>query len=270
EKLTVKNALELFAQYDVILDGTDNFATRYLINDACIIANKPLIYGAIYRFEGQVSVFNFNGGPSYRCLFPEPPPPGSVPSCSDIGVMGVLPGMIGTMQANEAIKMITGTGQVLSGKLLLVNALTTEFSSIKVMRVEQEVQAVLSNKDKFRETDYDFVCGTSGGGYVREISCAELKNMLLKNEDIQLIDVREPSELPKVEELKDVQIPLGRILEHADEIDRHKPVVIYCRSGARSALAVTSLTKAHGFTNLLSLKGGVLQWMAENGGGQTI
>jgi len=263
EKLGVENALELFEEYDMVLDGTDNFATRYLVNDACVITGKPLVYGAIYRFEGQVSVFNYQNGPTYRCLFPDPPSPGTVPNCSEIGVIGVLPGMIGTMQANEVIKIITGVGEVLSGKLLMMNALTTEFSTIRISRVESAVQEVLENKNKFKETDYEFMCNASSGDIVNGITCSELKKRLLLKEDIQLIDVREISEMPIVEELKGLQVPLGNILENAQQIDRDKPVVVYCRSGIRSGIAINQLSEEFIFTNLLNLEGGVMQWIAE-------
>ncbi|MBL4668869.1 MAG: HesA/MoeB/ThiF family protein, partial [Flavobacteriales bacterium] len=195
ERLTTKNALNLFSDYDIIVDGTDNFSTRYLVNDACVITNKPLIYGAIYKFEGQVTVFNYQKGPTYRCLFPEPPKAGSVPNCSEIGVLGVLPGIIGTQQANEVLKLILGIGESLSGKLLTYDSLNNSFLTLTINRSEKEVQKVLDEKSNFEQIDYDFFCGIKIDEYMNEVSAQELKE-LLEKESIQVIDVRESYETP--------------------------------------------------------------------------
>ncbi len=264
-----QNALDIIKNFDIIIDGTDNFATRYLINDACVLLNKPLIYGAVYRFEGQVSVFNFKdrkgiNGPTYRCVFPEPPSPESAPNCSEIGVLGVLPGIIGTMQANEAIKLITGIGEPLSGKLLLLNALTMSFTTIDVSYNKESIKNTPANVEEFLKMDYNYFCGshkhTDG---IKDITAKELISLLDKKEKLQLLDVREPGELPVVTELEDLQIPLGDIKEQTNKISRDKKVIVFCRSGARSKQAITLLQNDFGFNNLYNLEGGVIQWLKE-------
>ncbi len=269
QQLTNQNALDITKEYDIIIDGTDNFATRYLINDACVLLNKPLVYGAVYRFEGQVSVFNYKdksgiNGPTYRCVFPEPPSPESAPNCSAIGVLGVLPGIIGTMQANEAIKLITGIGQPLSGKLLLLNALTMSFTTIDVSYNKESIKNTPANVEEFLKMDYNYFCGshkhTDG---IKIITAKELISLLDKKEKLQLLDVREPGELPVVTELTDLQIPLGDIKEQTNKISKEKKVIVFCRSGARSMRAVTVLQNDFGFINLYNLEGGVIQWLKE-------
>lgn len=235
EKLTHKNALELFKEYDIIVDGTDNFATRYLINDASIITNKPLVYGAIYKFEGQVAVFNFQDGPCYRCLFPTPPKEGSIPNCSEIGVLGVLPGIIGSMQANEVLKIILGLGIILSGKLLCYNALTTQTTTLIINKSEKEIENVLSTKDGFQNIIEELNCDF----LLQEISIKEV----FKKENIQFIDVREYDELPKVKALNPTCIPLSELENNLEKIDSEKEKMIFCQAGIRSKAAVSILQK---------------------------
>jgi len=258
ERLTTKNALNLFSDYDIIVDGTDNFSTRYLVNDACVITNKPLIYGAIYKFEGQVTVFNYQKGPTYRCLFPEPPKAGSVPNCSEIGVLGVLPGIIGTQQANEVLKLILGIGESLSGKLLTYDSLNNSFLTLTINRSEKEVQKVLDEKSNFEQIDYDFFCGIKIDEYMNEVSAQELKE-LLEKESIQVIDVRESYETPKVEALHSINIPLQTLPYNLDKISKDKKVVSYCQHGIRSVSAIDFL-KEQGFENLINFKGGIVNW----------
>ncbi|WP_034040093.1 HesA/MoeB/ThiF family protein [Wocania ichthyoenteri] len=235
EKLTHLNAIDLFNQYDIIVDGSDNFETRYLVNDACIITNKPLVFGSIYKFEGQVSVFNYKNGPSYRCLFPNPPKKGSVPNCSEIGVLGVLPGIIGTMQANEVLKIILDLGNTLSGKLLCYNALTLQNSILKINRSEETIQSVLKDKENFHEKEIDFICKI-------EVATVSIEAMLSKK-DIQFIDVREAHEHPKVEGLEVTNIPLSQLENNLDKLDSVKKKAIFCQSGIRSKRAVELLKK---------------------------
>lgn len=259
EKLTTNNALELFEKYDVIIDGTDNFSTRYLVNDACILTNKPLVYGAIYKFEGQVTVFNYQNGPSYRCLFPTPPKAGSVPNCSDVGVLGVLPGLIGTQQANEVLKIILKTGSVLTGKLQIYNALEASFYNLTINRNEQVITKILAEKANFKQFDYDFFCSTTTDNQqTNEITMNELKEML-KTETIQLIDVRNDSEEPKINLASVLSIPLHEITQHLTKIDRNIKTVVFCQHGMRSLKCIALLEK-EGFNNLINLKGGIANW----------
>lgn len=255
KKLTPKNALEIFKHYDVVVDGTDNFSTRYLVNDACVISNKPLVYGAIYKFEGQVSVFNYQGGPTYRCLFPEPPKAGSVPNCSDVGVLGVLPGLIGTQQANEVLKIILEIGTPLSGKLLMYDALQSSSTIIKINRCEEQVQKVLTSKVNFENNNYDLFCGIKSVQVKDEISSTELKE-LMQHETLQLLDVREEWEQPKIEGYDVINIPLQKIPFSLEQIDKTKKTVVICQHGVRSLKAIEFL-KNNGFNNLINLTGGM-------------
>ena len=260
ERLTTENAIELFSEYDLVVDGTDNFATRYLVNDACVLTDTPLVYGSIYRFEGQVSVFNYKDGPTYRCLFPDPPKPGSVPNCAQVGVLGVLPGLIGTHQANEALKIILGIGDILSGKLLMLDAKTSNTSILTIQRNESQVDRVVNKQDEFLTTDYEFWCnGSVDEKEIKEISAGELAERISKDE-LQIIDVREPHELPKFEELKADNFPLAKIGDHAHKINRDKPVIIYCQRGGRSITAIKKLKEEYGFNNLINLTGGITTW----------
>ncbi len=250
EKLTHKNAIALFKNYDIIVDGTDNFETRYLVNDASILAEKPLVYGGIYKFEGQVSVFNYNNGPSYRCLFPTPPEKGSVPNCSEIGVLGVLPGIIGTMQANEVLKIILELGNVLSGKVLYYNALTAETTSLKISKSETEIQKVMDSNTYFETLEEELNCEIS----IPEISIEEA----YKNKNLQFIDVREIDEQPKVTSINPLYIPLSELKNNLDKIDPNKTKAIFCQAGIRSKSAV-SILQRHRINNSYSIKEGALE-----------
>jgi len=263
-RFTSENALEILSQYDVVADGTDNFPTRYLVNDASVILQKPNVYASIFRFEGQVSVFNYtdkngNVGPNYRDLFPTPPPPGLVPSCAEGGVIGVLPGIIGSLQANEVIKVITGVGEPLSGRLFLFDALTFETRTLKVHKDPEQEPVV-------KLIDYEMFCGIGEPdeeqSKVKEITVQELESLRDQREAYQLIDVREPYEY-EIANLEGLLIPLSEVQEKVDQIASDKKVVIHCRSGARSAQAIRDLEKAFGFTNLYNLKGGILAYADE-------
>ncbi|MBL4663363.1 MAG: HesA/MoeB/ThiF family protein [Flavobacteriaceae bacterium] len=245
EKLTTKNALSLFECYDIIVDGSDNFATRYLVNDASIITHKPVVFGAIYKFEGQVSVFNYNDGPTYRCLFPKPPKEGSIANCSEVGVIGVLPGIIGSMQANEVIKMILGFDHVLSGKLLCYDAKTTQTTTIKIAKSKTEIDNVRTLKDQYPET----LCETN----VQEISAEKALN----KENATFIDVRERGEFPKIEVPPNLQIPLRTLEENLNRFHANKEYIIFCQSGIRSKVAVKLLQEMD-IPNCFSLQGGAL------------
>jgi adenylyltransferase/sulfurtransferase len=258
DKLTSKNALEIIEQYDVVCDGTDNFPTRYLVNDACVILGKPNVHGAIFRFEGQVSVFNSKKndgtpGPQYRDIFPSPPPPGLVPSCAEGGVLGVLPGIIGSIQANEVIKVLTGIGDPLVGRLFIFDALSFETRILKINK-NPELEA----PEKL--IDYEDFCGMDNKSKsgIKEISVEELKASLENKEKFQLIDVREPYEY-KIANLGGTLIPVGDLESRIDEISSTDRVILHCRSGARSAKAIEKLTQM-GFHNLYNLKGGILEW----------
>ncbi|SHI85226.1 HesA/MoeB/ThiF family protein [Algibacter luteus] len=244
ERLTHQNAINLFENYDIIVDGSDNFETRYLVNDACLITNKPLVFGAIYKFEGQVSVFNYNNGPSYRCLFPNPPKQGSVPNCSDIGVLGVLPGIIGSMQANEVLKIILGIGDVLSGKVWYYNALTLQNSILKINKSEEIIQSVLKIKDNFDKTNIAFNCES-------EIKTAFIED-LLTSENVQFIDVRDAIEQPKIKGLEVINIPLSQLENNLHQLDSEKTKALFCQSGIRSKQAAQMLQE-HKVQNCFSI-----------------
>ncbi len=272
-RLTSENALEIIENYDVIADGTDNFPTRYLINDACVMLDKPNVHGSIFQFEGQLSVFNYvdeegQRGPNYRDLFPEPPPPGLVPSCAEAGVLGVLPGIIGCLQASEVIKIITGIGEPLAGQLFLFDA--QNFSTRKVKVTKNKDNPLTGENPEITELiDYEAFCGIPSGNEeeseepeVPEVSVQEYKSWLDANEDVQLIDVREPHEV-EIAEIGGELIPLKTVTENADKISRDKKVVVHCRSGQRSADAIKQLRDKYGFDNLYNLKGGILAWSQE-------
>lgn len=250
EKLTYKNAINFFKQYDVIVDGTDNFETRYLINDACIITNKPLVFGAIYKFQGQVSVFNYKKGPSYRCTFPNKPKGDTIPNCSEIGVLGVLPGIIGTIQANEVLKIILEIGNVLSGKLYCYDALSNKTNIINIKRLEDTIQSILLTKEEFERNDLEASCEFS----INEISIIDI----LRNKNVQIIDVRERNEQPKVNKIDVLEMPLSEFEKHIDKIDKTKESAFFCQSGIRSKTAV-SILQRHNILNSFSIKEGALQ-----------
>lgn len=250
KRLTYQNAIDLFTKYDVIVDGSDNFETRYLVNDACIITNKPLVFGAIYKFEGQVTVFNYQKGPSYRCVFPNPLKKEAVPNCSEIGVLGVLPGIIGSMQANEILKIILGIGNVLSGKLLCYNALTSQTSTLKINKSDEQIESVLKEKHNFHKKQLGIDCEFQSD----DISIKDV----LDFDNIQFIDVREAYEHPKVDGLKITNIPLNQLENNVDMIDLSKKKLIFCQSGIRSKQAV-SLLRNLGILNCYSIKEGALE-----------
>ncbi|WP_298754743.1 HesA/MoeB/ThiF family protein [uncultured Psychroserpens sp.] len=248
EALTPQNALHYFSNYDIIVDGTDNFKTRYLINDAAILTNKPIVYGAIYKFEGQVSVFNYNNGPSYRCLFPNPPSENDIPNCSEVGVLGILPGIIGTMQANEVIKIILGFKNVLSGKLYCYNSKTTQTFTIDIKKSTTEFEKIKSKREHFEEQYYSETCNPT----VKEMTIDEA----LQKENILFIDVRELNELPEANRLHHIKIPLSTIKHELHNIDKTKTIMMFCKSGIRSKKAV-SILQEHDITNCYSIKNGM-------------
>jgi molybdopterin/thiamine biosynthesis adenylyltransferase/rhodanese-related sulfurtransferase len=262
-RLTSENALDLIKEYDIVVDGTDNFPTRYLVNDACVFLKKPNVYGSIFRFEGQVSVFYADKGPCYRCLYKEPPPPGLVPSCAEGGVLGVLPGIIGTIQALETIKLILGIGEPLIGKLLLFDALKMKFRELK-LRKDPECPVCGENPTVKELIDYEAFCGITPEQTLHqsglEITPEELKEKLENGEDIILIDVREPVEyeINRIEGSK--LIPLSKLPEKVNELDQTREIVLYCKMGGRSARAV-QLLRELGFTRVKNLAGGIDAWI---------
>lgn len=255
ERFTRGNALSLVRGVDVVLDGSDNFATRYLVNDACVLANRPFVYGAIQVFEGQLSVFNFRGGPTYRCLFPEPPEPGTVPNCAEAGVLGVLPGLIGTAQACETIKLLTGVGELLAGKLFLLDALT--------MRTQIVALAVDPRSRDIRELPaegYGETCALELGDG-EEIDVAGLRAALANGPPLQLLDVREGWERALGTISPDVHVPLGELQQTgAPLLDSAAPTVVYCAVGVRSLHAARVLRERFGFRAVASLRGGIKAW----------
>lgn len=252
-RATLGNVRELVAQYDVVVDGSDNFPTRYLLNDACVSLNRPLVSGAIYKFEGQVSVFNYQGGPTYRCLFPQPPSAAEAPNCDATGVLGVLPGLVGMAQATETLKVILNLGELLSGRLWLFDALTFQTRLLKFARRPE--QAIV-NLDTANRADYADLCGPE----ISTITASALREALESAQPPFLLDVREPHEYVQSHLPGATLLPLGSLASGAAAIPRHHPVVVYCRSGARSAKAIGELQTTYGFTNLLNLEGGMLVW----------
>jgi len=261
-RLTSQNALELFRDYDVIADGTDNFATRYLVNDACILSGKPNAYGSIFRFEGQASVFGIPEGPCYRCLYPEPPPPGLVPSCAEGGVLGVLPGLVGTVQATEVIKLLLGEGKPLVGRLMLFDALEMRFREVRLRR--DPSCPICGDSPTIHELiDYDQFCGVAPAveepEEIGEITVQELKEEQDAGRDILVLDVRNPYELDICRLEGSYLIPLGELMERVAELNPNQDIVVHCKSGARSAEAIRRL-KTRGFVKLRNLTGGILAW----------
>jgi sulfur-carrier protein adenylyltransferase/sulfurtransferase len=261
-RFTSENALEIARDFDMVLDGTDNFPTRYLVNDACVLLGKPNVYGSIFRFEGQASVFYAEKGPCYRCLYQEPPPPGLVPSCAEGGVFGVLPGIIGSVQALEAIKLAIGAGESLVGRLLLFDALRMKFRELKLRKDPQ--CPICGPKPTIHELiDYEAFCGVGADvGYSGvDITAQDLAKELKTNPNLQLIDVREPHEW----EICNIEgadlIPLSQIPSRLNEIDGHKDIVMHCHHGVRSMRALEVL-KAAGFSKVRNLMGGIDAWAA--------
>jgi molybdopterin/thiamine biosynthesis adenylyltransferase/rhodanese-related sulfurtransferase len=264
--LTSANALDILKDYDLVVDGTDNFPTRYLVNDACVLLGKPNVYGSIFRFEGQVTVFGYPGGPCYRCLYPEPPPPGLVPSCAEGGVLGVLPGIVGSIQAAETLKLIIGKGEPLVGRLLLFDALAMRFRELK-LRKNPECPVCGEHPTVTKLIDYAEFCGVRGEeapaerSTVPEITPRELKARLDRGDDLFILDVREPHEY-QICNLGGHLIPLGDLPQRVSELDSSREIVAHCRSGKRSAEASEFLRQA-GFRKVLNLKGGILAWSDE-------
>jgi len=266
--LNSQNALELFGPYDVILDGTDNFPTRYLVNDACVLAGKPNAYGSIFRFEGQASVFATKDGPCYRCLYPEPPPPGLVPSCAEGGVLGVLPGIIGVIQATETVKLIMGIGEPLIGRFLIYDALKMKFRELK-LRKDPECPVCGTHPTVKALIDYEQFCGlrpepsvqaTPSGARDWEITAVELKRRMDAGDAPFVLDVREPNEFQINRIPGAVLIPLGELPRRYQELPRDRPIVTQCKVGARSAKAMEYL-KTVGFTDVKNLRGGIVEWI---------
>jgi len=261
-RLDSSNALELFREFDMVVDGTDNFPTRYLVNDACVLTGKPNVYGSIFRFEGQASVFATKQGPCYRCLYPEPPPPGLVPSCAEGGVLGILPGLVGIIQATEAIKLILGKGDPLIGRLLLVDALGMKFRELK-LRKNPDCPVCGTHPTVTKLIDYNQFCGIRGEEApvttnVPAIEPEELKRRLDAGDDIFVLDVREPHEY-QICNINGYLLPLGDLPKRVNELDSSREIVAHCRSGVRSAKAVDFLRQA-GFKKVKNLTGGILAW----------
>jgi sulfur-carrier protein adenylyltransferase/sulfurtransferase len=262
EWLTSANALQILAQYDIVIDGTDNFATRYLVNDACVLLGKPNVHGAIFRFDGQASVFATEHGPCYRCLYPTPPPVGSVPNCAEGGVFGALPGMIGTIQAIETLKLILGIGESLAGRLLMIDTLTMQTHTVRLDRDPR--CPACGTRELTALIDYDEFCGIGAAAPVAatdvvEIMPAVLAERLARGDDFDLIDVREPYEAQIASLPAARLIPLGTLAAAFETLDRAREIVVMCRSGKRSADAARQL-QAAGFTRVSSLAGGILRW----------
>ena len=266
--LSSENALGLFAEYDLVIDGTDNFPTRYLVNDACVIQGKPNIYGSIFRFEGQTSVFAATDGPCYRCLYPEPPPPGLVPSCAEGGVLGILPGVIGTLQATEAIKVILGVGEPLIGRFLIFDALKMRFRELK-LRKDPDCPVCGEHPTVTQLIDYEQFCGitpkvaaaaTSATEDENEATVEELKARLDRRESFLLLDVREPQEFEICRIPGSVLIPLGDLPSRLSELEGRDDMIVHCKSGVRSGKAVRLLREA-GYSKARNLKGGILAWI---------
>jgi adenylyltransferase/sulfurtransferase len=266
--LSSANALEILKDYDIVADGTDNFPTRYLVNDACVLLGKPNVYGSIFRFEGQASVFATEQGPCYRCLYPEPPPPGLVPSCAEGGVLGILPGLVGVMQATEVIKLILGKGESLIGRLLLVDALNMRFRELK-LRKNPECPVCGTNPTVTQLIDYQQFCGivpenpqeSSVKNGIPQMTVKELKRRIDAGEDVQLIDVREPYEY-QIAQIGGKLIPQNDVPQRLAEIDREREVVVHCRSGARSQ-RIAEFLKQSGYPRVANVAGGILAWSDE-------
>lgn len=268
EPFTSENAMRIAADYDILIDGTDNFPTRYLVNDLCVLTGKANVYGSIFRFEGQVSIFDARQGPCYRCLFPEPPPPGLVPSCAEGGVLGVLPGTVGTLQATEALKLILGIGTPLVGKLLLYDALAMTFDFVK-LRKNPQCKVCGQNPEVTELIDYEAFCGVPGRGHDEssagegwDIEPKELKERIDRGEPLRLIDVREPHELEISHIAGADLIPLGQLASRLSELSSAEEIVLFCKGGTRSARALELLASA-GFRRVKNLHGGINAWARE-------
>jgi molybdopterin/thiamine biosynthesis adenylyltransferase/rhodanese-related sulfurtransferase len=264
-RLTSENVREIFGPYDIVVDGTDNFPTRYLVNDACVLMGKPNVYGSIFRFDGQASVFHPPEGPCYRCLYPEPPPPGMVPSCAEGGVLGILPGIIGVIQATETVKLILGKGRTLVGRLLLYDALDMSFRELRVRR-NRSCPLCGENPTIHELIDYEAFCGIRGeeaeGPQLEEsweIDVVELRNRLDDGDSIVILDVRNPEEYQICRLPGSTLIPLAELPARMSELDSAVEMIVHCKSGARSAKAVNLLRQA-GFRKIKNLRGGITAW----------
>jgi sulfur-carrier protein adenylyltransferase/sulfurtransferase len=270
-QLTSQNALEVLRGYEVVVDGTDNFPTRYLVNDACVLLGKPYVYGSVFRFEGQNSVFAAEGGPCYRCLFEEPPPPGMVPSCAEGGVIGVVPGIVGTIQAMETIKLLLGIGETLAGRLLIFDAMRMRFRDLRLKK-NPECPVCGDNPTVTQLIDYEQFCGIEPASKGSEpmttgsddVTVNELKERLDQGEEITLIDIREPHEwdICNLEPYGAKLIPMGQLNQRLGELDTSKEIVLYCRTGSRSS-RVTKYLRGKGFQNVRNLEGGMHAWSDE-------
>jgi sulfur-carrier protein adenylyltransferase/sulfurtransferase len=266
EPLSSENALDIFKDFDIIVDGTDNFPTRYLVNDASVLLGKPNVYGSIFRFEGQASVFYAEEGPCYRCLYPEPPPPGLVPSCAEGGVLGILPAAIGTIQATETVKLILGIGEPLIGRLLLYDALGMSFREMK-LRKDPNCPVCGENPTVTELIDYQEFCGIPQAAAqeqeneIPEVTVGELKKRLDNGEGLSVLDVREPHEY-EVANIGARLIPLGELPDRLEELDKDAPLAVHCKTGGRSAKAVKILQDA-GFQNAFNVQGGITAWSEE-------
>lgn len=264
--LTSANALDIMRDYDVVVDGTDNFATRYLVNDACVLLGIPNVHGSVFRFDGQASVFATSNGPCYRCLYPEPPPPEMVPNCAEGGVFGVLPGLVGTIQATETLKLLLGLGDSLAGRLLMIDAHSMEFRSLRIAR--DPACPACGTRTITQLIDYDQFCGTPGlhanaEARVEEISPLTLRGWMAGGEPLQLIDVREPNETAHGTIAGARCLPLGTLEQHLDTLDHAVRIVLVCKSGVRSARAARQLMNA-GFSSVHSLAGGMMRWQEDS------
>ena len=260
-RLTSENALNILEHYDIIIDGTDNFQTRYLVNDACVILGKPNVYGSIFRFEGQASVFNYKDGPCYRCLYPEPPPPGLVPSCAEGGVLGVLPGIIGCIQANETIKIITGIGKTLKGRFLLYDALELDFQEVSIKR-DQACKVCGDDPTVTELIDYDQFCGIDNSIIDQqwgEVSVMELNEKIQTGESTFILDVRENFEVELEEFEGAVHIPMNEVETRLAEINQQDEIIVLCKTGGRAA-KICSLLTENNFNKVMNLKGGITAW----------
>jgi sulfur-carrier protein adenylyltransferase/sulfurtransferase len=267
QRLTVENALEIMRSFDITIDGTDNFSTRYMINDACVLLNKPLVYGAISQFEGQAAIFNYrqkdNDMPiNYRDIFPQPPKDDEVLNCAEAGVLGVLPGIIGTMMANETIKLITGIGQPLINRLLTYNALNNQVFELKLTAREETRSLIPASETLFKQMNYEWLCASSPESFEIDV---DVFDELLENENIDIIDVRETNELPVVNEFYTRKIPLGQIEKSVESIKSDNDIVVFCQSGKRSRQAAILLSDIFGTTKkIYSLKGGIENWKKQH------
>lgn len=271
-RLTSENAMDIFKNYDIIIDGTDNFPTRYLTNDACVLLGKPNVYGSIFRFEGQASVFDAKRGPCYRCLYPEPPPPGMVPSCAEGGVLGILPGLVGVIQATEAIKLILGEPDVLIGRLLLINALKMKFREVK-LRKNEECPLCGKNPTIKKLGDYNQFCGVSPQNQQQaapqedvshlEISVKDLQCLIQSGKKVRIIDVREPHEWEICHLDQAELMPLSEFERHIPKLKKDEELIIHCKSGGRSMRALMLLRDQFGFTKVKSVAGGITAWAEE-------